>query len=145
MSIELVLIPVGIALTHAAGSLLEKKSGHTYCIQTVMKRQHLLQKALAQYGCSVYELNEQNCQTEVGDIKILFQQNDKGIFEALFDESVEKEHALEFIENLHAEYKYVIQQETYQKLVQRAEEKGLKLESEEFQQDRSILLTFHVN
>ncbi|ONK22686.1 hypothetical protein BLX87_15045 [Bacillus sp. VT-16-64] len=145
MSIELVLIPIGIALAHAAGSLIEKESGHTYSIQTVMKRQDLLQKAIEQYGCNVYELNEENCQTEVGDIKIFFQQNDKGIFEAVFDESVEKEHALEFIDNLHVEYKYLIQQETYQKLLQQAQEKGLELESEEIQKDRSILLTFNVS
>ncbi|MFS0646959.1 hypothetical protein [Siminovitchia sp. 179-K 8D1 HS] len=144
MSIELVLIPVGIALVQGASSLIEKKSGHTYSIQTVMKRQDLLQKAIEQYGCDVYEINEQNCQTEVGNIKIFFRQNDKGIFEAVFDESVQAEDALEFVDHLHAEYKYLIQQETYQKLLQHAEEKGLELESEVIQKDRSILLTFNV-
>lgn len=144
MSIELVLIPVGIALVQGVSSLIEKKSGHTYSIQTVMKRQDLLQKAIEQYGCDVYEINEQNCQTEVGNIKIFFRQNDKGIFEAVFDESVKTEDAMEFVDHLHAEYKYLIQQETYQKLLQHAEEKGLELESEVIQKDRSILLTFNV-
>ncbi|MBS4196299.1 DUF1257 domain-containing protein [Lederbergia citri] len=145
MSIELVLIPVGIVVIQAASSLIERKEGNTYSVHTVMKRQHLLQKAIEQYGCNVSEINENNYQTEVGDIKIFFRQNEKGIFEAIFDESVKREEALEFIENLHTEYKYLIQQETYQKLLQQAHEKGLLLESEEIQQDRSILLTFNIN
>ncbi|HHW39156.1 MAG TPA: hypothetical protein GXX18_18295 [Bacillales bacterium] len=146
MSIELVLIPVGIAVAQSIGAMIEKNStNETYKIQTVMKRQHLLQKAIEQYGCDVHEINKQNCETEIGDIKIYFQQGEDGIFEAVFDETVEMEHALEFIENLHSEYKYLIQQETYQKLLQEASEKGLVLESEERQQDRSILLTFNVS
>lgn len=146
MSIELVLIPVGIAVAQSVGSMIEKhkQGGHTYKIQTVMKRQHLLQKAIEQYGCEIQEINQQNYQTEIGDIKIYFQQSDNDIFEAVFDESVEKEAALEFLENLHTEYKYLIQQETYMKLLQQASEKGLELESEEIQQDKSILLTFNI-
>ncbi|MFD1706125.1 hypothetical protein ACFSCZ_05060 [Siminovitchia sediminis] len=144
MSIELALIPVGIAVFQAAGSLIEKKSSKTYSVQTVMKQQHLLQEAIEQYGCDVREIHEQNVQTEIGDIQIFFQQNDQGIFEAVFDESVPRADALEFIENLHIEYRYLIQQETCQKLLKRAQEKGLELESEEVQKDRSIVLTFHV-
>lgn len=146
MSIELVLIPVGIAVAHSVGSLIEKhkQDSRAYKIQTVMKSQHLLQKALEQYGCDINEINHQNYQTAVGDIRIFFQQNDRGIFEAVFDESVDKADALEFLDNLHSEYRYLIQQETYKKLVKQASEKGLELESEEIQQDRSILLTFNV-
>lgn len=146
MSIELVLIPVGIAVAQSVGSFIDKykHEDHTYKIQTVMKRQNLLHKAIEQYGCDVHEISKQNYQTEIGNIKIYFQQDQNGIFEAIFDESVEEEHALEFIENLHTEYKYLIQQETYQKLLQQASQKGLELESEEIQKDRSILLTFNV-
>jgi hypothetical protein len=146
MSIELVLIPVGIAVVQSIGSLIEKnkEKDQTYKVKTVMKRQHLLQKAIEQYGCEVNELNHKNYQTQMGDIKIYFQLDEHGVFEAVFDNSVEEEHALEFIDNLHTEYKYLIQQETYQRLIQQASKKGLELESEEIQQDRSILLTFNV-
>ena len=83
-----------------------------------------------------------NYQTNIGDIKIYFQQDESGVFEAVFDNKVEEGAALEFIDNLHVEYKYLIQQDTYQKLIQRARKEGLELESEEIYQDRSILLTF---
>lgn len=146
MSIELVLIPVGIAVAQSVGSMIEKYKyeDQNYKIQTVMKRQHLLQQAIEQYGCDVHEVNQQNYQTEIGNIKILFQQDKHGVFEAVFDGNVDEEHALEFIENLHTEYRYLIQQETYHKLLQQASHKGLELESEEIQEDRSILLTFNV-
>lgn len=144
MSIELILIPIGIAVGQKVATLIDKRNENkAYTIQTVMKKEHLLKKAIEQYGCSV-QGDETNYQTEVGDIKIGFYQNEEGVFEAIFDESVEQEHALEFIENLHTEYKYLIQQETYTRLVERAKENGLELESEAIQKDRSILLTFEV-
>ncbi|ANC79149.1 hypothetical protein JYA63_05235 [Fictibacillus nanhaiensis] len=146
MSIELVLIPVGIAVAQSVGSMIEKHKfkEKTYTIKTVMKRHHLLQRAIEQYGCKVNELTLQNYETEIGDIKIYFQQDEQGIFEAVFDESVDANDAIEFIENLHTEYKYLIQQETYKALLIKAKDKGLILESEEIQKDRSILLTFNV-
>lgn len=144
MSIELILIPIGIAVGQKVATLIDKRNENkAYTIQTVMKKEHLLKKAIEQYGCSV-QGDDTNYQTEVGDIKIGFYQNEEGVFEAIFDESVEQEHALEFIENLHTEYKYLIQQETYTRLVERAKENGLELESEAIQKDRSILLTFEV-
>ncbi|MDY7224439.1 DUF1257 domain-containing protein [Halalkalibacterium halodurans] len=144
MSIELILIPIGIAVGQKVATLIDKRNENkAYTIQTVMKKEHLLKKAIEQYGCSV-QGDETNYQTEVGDIKIGFYQNEEGVFEAIFDESVEQEHALEFIENLHTEYKYLIQQETYTRLVERAKKNGLELESEAIQKDRSILLTFEV-
>ncbi len=146
MSIELVLIPVGIAVAQSVGSMIEKHKSkeQTYTIRTVMKRHHLLQRAIEQYGCKVNELTLQNYETEIGDIKIYFQQDEQGVFEAVFDESVDSNDAIEFVENLHTEYKYLIQQETYRELLIKAKDKGLILESEEIQQDRSILLTFNV-
>lgn len=147
MSIELILIPIGIAVVQSVGERIERNKGHeqTYKIKTVMKREHLLKQAIEQYGCEVSHLNQTNYLAEIGNIKIHFQYDENRVFEAVFDNSVETEAALEFIENINSEYKYAIQQETYQKLLQQAEQKGLSLETEEIQSDRSILLTFNVN
>src|SRR5690242_14381273 len=143
MSIEQVLIPVGIAIAHAVGEVSAHRKAGTYKIKTIVKRQHLLQKAIEQDVCDVNELNHQHYHTQGSEIKICFQQDEKGVFEAVFDKSVDEHDAMEFISNLHTEYKYLIQQETYQKLIQQAGEHGLELEAEEIQKDRSILLTFN--
>lgn len=146
MSIELLLIPIGITVATSIGEMITdyKKEGETYSVKTVMKKQHLLQKAIEQYGCHAQELTQENYEAIIGEIKIVFQKNEQGQFEAVFDKDVSTEDALEFIENLHTEYKYLIQQETYQRLREQAESKGLLLESEQVQEDRSILLTYQV-
>ncbi|WP_226681718.1 hypothetical protein [Sutcliffiella horikoshii] len=146
MSIELLLIPIGITVATSIGEMITdyRKEGETYSVKTVMKKQHLLQKAIEQYGCHAQELTQENYEAIIGEIKIVFQKNEQGQFEAVFDKDVSTEDALEFIENLHTEYKYLIQQETYQRLREQAESKGLLLESEQVQEDRSILLTYQV-
>lgn len=147
MSIELILIPIGIAVVQSVGERIERNKGkdQTYKIKTIMKKEHLLKLAIEQYGCETDELTHGNYLTNIGDIKIYFQPDGDGIFEAVFDNTVETEAALEFIENVNTEYKYAIQQETYRNLMRQAEQKGLELETEEIQKDRSILLTFNVN
>ncbi|ASS87231.1 hypothetical protein GLN3_09125 [Geobacillus lituanicus] len=147
MSIELVLIPIGIAITQSVSAMLEKtgEMDHTFKVTTIMKDESLLQKALEQYGCNVNVLTKDNYETEIEKTKILFQKNNDGVFEAVFDEDVKLEDAANFIENLTSEYKYVLQQETYRKVIERAKEKGFILESEEIQGDRTIMLTLKVN
>lgn len=147
VSIELVLIPIGIAITQSVSAMLEKtgEMDHTFKVTTIMKDESLLQKALEQYGCNVNVLTKDNYETEIAKTKILFQKNNDGVFEAVFDEDVKLEDAANFIENLTSEYKYVLQQETYRKVIERAKEKGFILESEEIQGDRTIMLTLKVN
>jgi hypothetical protein len=147
VSIELVLIPIGIAITQSVSSMFEKtgEMNHTFKVRTIMKDEILLQKALEQYGCNVNILTNDNYETEIAKTKILFQKNKDGVFEAIFDEDVKLEDAKNFIENLTSEYKYVVQQETYRKVIERAKEKGFILESEEIQGDRTITLTLKIN
>jgi Protein of unknown function (DUF1257) len=147
VSIELVLIPIGIAITQSVSTMLEKtgEMNHTFKVRTIMKDEILLQKALEQYGCNVNVLTNDNYETEIAKTKILFQKNNEGVFEAIFDEDVKLEDAKNFIENLTSEYKYVIQQETYRKVIERAKAKGFILESEEIQGDRTITLTLKIN
>lgn len=147
MSIELVLIPVAIAITQSIGSRLEKKieSGKTFSITTIMKDEKVLRKTLDSYGCTSQLIEEKSMLTKVGDIKILFYQDTEGVFEALFDCDISFETAEEFIRHLQEEYTSIVQQETYLNLLARAKEQGLVLETEEVSSDNSIILTFKVN
>ncbi|AKS38150.1 hypothetical protein NP92_06090 [Anoxybacillus gonensis] len=145
MSIELVLIPVGIAVAQSVSSMLENRIDRSFRLRTVMKDEMLLQKALEQYGCHVNVLTNDNYETEIATTKIWFEKNEDGVFEAIFPKEVKVDDATVFIENLTSEYKYVLQQETYKKVIERAREKGFILETEEIQQDRTIVLTLRVN
>ncbi|MGD7009728.1 hypothetical protein [Metabacillus sp. 84] len=146
MSIELALIPIAIAAVQGIGTAMEKKmDSKSYSLTTIMKDEAILAKALDHYGCSPKFMDHKGMESEIGDIKILFQQNPDGIFEALFEQDIPQETALEFIKNLQEEYTSIVQQETYLKLLERAREQGLLLETEQVTEDNSIVLTFKVN
>ncbi len=144
LSIELLLVPIGIATISSIKAFANQKND-SFIIPTIMKKEDLLQKSIEQYGCKVTKLTEQNYQTTIEDLQIYFQLTEQGYFEAIFNNSVDTQAAMEFIENLQTEYKYLIQQETYQHLLKQAAEHGLHLESEIMQEDRTIVLTFNVN
>ncbi|MFE8700596.1 DUF1257 domain-containing protein [Cytobacillus sp. FJAT-54145] len=106
-----------------------------------MNDENLLKRALEQYGCS-FEKDEKTLNVE--DFKIGFLKNDVGIFEAVFDIDIKFEDAQRFLQNIEEEYTHILQQETYQKLLHRAKEQGLILETEEVNESNSIILTFKV-
>ncbi|KKK39993.1 hypothetical protein WQ57_01615 [Mesobacillus campisalis] len=147
MSIELVLIPVAIAVSQAIGSNIQKRmeENKIYAVTTIMKDPQLLQKALLNYGCATSLLEENEMSSEIGDVKVMFQINSQGIFEALFEKGIPEEAALEFLTNIQDEYTSLVQQDIYLKLLERASGQGLVLESEEVNNNNSIVLTFRVN
>ncbi|MGZ0879018.1 hypothetical protein ACWZQY_023925 [Priestia megaterium] len=147
MSIELALVPIAIALTQTIGSHIEKKreTRHTYALKTIMKDARILQTTLNNYGCAPSIIGDGEMKSEIGDVQILFQQTEQDIFEAVFSNEIELEQAKGFLINIQEEYSHVVQQETYVKLLERAKQQGLLLETEEVSDTNSIVLTFKVN
>ncbi|WP_147532985.1 hypothetical protein [Bacillus marasmi] len=146
MSIELALIPIAIAVGQTIAtrldSKIEKKPSRTY--KTIMKEERLLARALKAYGCSVTNLDNQ-VSSSIGDIGIIFQKDEEGVIRAIFSNEIGEEHALQFLDNISTEYRRLVQEDTYQKLLQRAKDKGYILESEEINEQNSIVLTFQIN
>lgn len=147
MSIELVLIPVAIAITQSIGSHVEKKldSKIEYHITTIMKDKDLVKKALENYGCNPNFIGNDEITSEIGESKILFLQNSEGVIDAYFDNEIPLDSATEFLNNIQEEYTSIVQQETYLRLLERAKEKGMILETEEITNSNSIVLTFKIN
>ncbi|AAU25609.1 hypothetical protein NSQ93_06235 [Bacillus sp. FSL W8-0445] len=146
MSIEIVLLPVAIAATQAIASYLaENESGRLYTMPTVMKDEDLLKKALDQNGCKTIELGTTNVEAIMEDSAVTFHLTEEGTFKAAFDRSVDKNQAREFIDQIEEEYKRILQQETYLKLIEKAEHEGLVLENETVTNENSVVLTFKVN
>ncbi|MEM5007386.1 hypothetical protein ABEP42_13835 [Priestia megaterium] len=147
MSIELALVPIAIALTQTIGSQIEKKrkTRHTYAIKTIMKDAHILQTTLNNYGCAPTIIGDGEMKSEIGNVQILFQQTEQNIFEAVFANEIDVEQAAQFLTNIQEEYGHLVQQETYKKLLERAKQQGLLLETEEVSDTNSIVLTFKVN
>ncbi|KPB03423.1 hypothetical protein [Bacillus sp. CHD6a] len=145
MSIEIILIPVAIAVTQAVASeLVQQTSRSIYILPTIMKDSVLLQQALDNYGCQTTSIDYDHLSYKIGDIQIIFQYSENQTFEAVFKKDIPREAAEEFVERLHEEYTSLVQQKTYKMLVERAKEKGLILETEHVNKQNSIVLSFQV-
>ncbi|MFC0187120.1 DUF1257 domain-containing protein [Fictibacillus aquaticus] len=146
MSIELVLIPIAIAATQFTSEQIKKRKekSESYLLSSYMKDEKLLQQALEQYGCSTVMLEDSNIALHNGAHQMAFYKNVEDIFDLVADSSVSQEDAEQFLHHIQDEYTRILQQETYQKLLERAQKQGYVLESEEITDNNSIVLTFKV-
>lgn len=145
MSLSIFLVPIAIGASSVISYALQEKveEGTFYRIQTKMKDETILEEALENYGCQV-TLNENSFHSSLGTIQIAFQEQENGTLSAVFSEDVVATDAEEFIANIYNEYTRIVQQKTYEKLLNRAKAEGLQLESESRNDDETIVLTFQV-
>lgn len=146
MSIELALIPIAIALTQTIGTKLGERMNdeNSYSLKTIMRDEELLYKALENYGCNASLLDGEKMESTVGNLRLLFQKDEQGTFDLIADQSISAEHSAQFLKQLEEEYTHLVQQQTYLRLLERAKEQGLVLETEEVGGNNSIVLTFKV-
>ncbi|MEK4298639.1 hypothetical protein MKY30_04335 [Oceanobacillus sp. FSL W8-0428] len=145
MSLSFILVPIAIGATSAISLAMSEKieEGEFYKITTSMKDNTMLTEALQNYGCNVTIENER-MQSSLGNTQLAFQQEENGTFSAIFAEDVAVEDAKELLTNIQNEYTSFVQKQTYDKLLQRAEKEGLMLESENTDDEDTIVLTFQV-
>ncbi|MYL65996.1 hypothetical protein GLW07_21900 [Bacillus hwajinpoensis] len=145
MSIELVLIPLAIGIVQVVSDKRQTTldGNNHYSIPTVIKDESMLKQALNNYGADI-GLYDNQLKSTVADVDILFNKDDDQQYIALFDQSIERKDAEEFIENIQIEYTSIVRKDTYEKVIRRAKDYGMELESEEENLDRGIVLTFKV-
>lgn len=120
-----------------------EKGKRYYKIETEMNDHNLLQKALTHYGATVTEADEFHVVAVVGDIKMTFYKEESEPFRAFFEQQVDVVDAEQFVQSLITEYLDLVRQVTYEMLINRAQEEGLVLETEQ-RRDKKIALTFIV-
>ncbi|MFH1150397.1 MAG: hypothetical protein V1748_07975 [Actinomycetota bacterium] len=143
MSVELVLIPVAIAVGVLAKRAMEKRRDSLHYYQTVMKDAGLLAQALEGAGLEV-EVDGDVITTRLAGCVATFSRDEDGIYCVELAGQVESDAALEAVKHLEQLYAGVLQRQVYLKLKERAGRRGYILESEEIEPDRTILLTFEV-
>ena|SRR5690625_586435 len=145
MSLSITLVPIAIAASSVVSYALQEKieEGTYYKIDTKIKDETILKEALENYGCKV-SLDGENLESTLGDVEIMFQKQENSTISALVHEDVELGDADQFVQNIYGEYTRVIQHQTYEKLVERAQNEGLFLESENRNEEDTIVLTFQV-
>ena len=151
MSIELALLPIAIAI---AGAIAAAGTARTleqwaqndqsaFSLSTRIKDAQLLEAALENYGCRTVTVGEAIKLGDAGQ-QIIFAPNAEGVFDAVFMGNISRAHAERFVFDIYEQYTQQVQQQVYQNLLARAKDRGMKLESETFQEDNSIVLTFVV-
>jgi hypothetical protein len=145
MSIELVLLPIAIA---AIGTMknwkqAQEQSEEFFYLETRMTNAGILREALTNCGCQSVSA-EKSVNSSIAGAQITFEPGEEGVFYAGFFGVIPIPQAEKFIDDLHTEYTRLVQQDVYVKLLERAASKGLFLDSEEIQQDGSILLTLRI-
>lgn len=140
----LVPIAIGAASTVVSYAIQEKvDEGILYRMDTNMKDEAILAEALNHFGCKV-DLNEETFKSSLGNIQMAFQQQEDGTFSGYFNEQVSTDEAEEFLKDVQKEYTRIVQKNTYETLLTRAKEQGLRLEQEQKNDDETIVLTFQV-
>ncbi len=147
MSIEIVLIPM--ALAAAAGWVAAKRpapedAANVVCFETQFKDVNLLQQALQDFQCP-FVLEGEQVQSSHGRARLIFSPDEQGIFNAYLVGDAPVEEAQAFLADLHDQYKRLVQQQSYETLLRRANERGMVLEQEEILEDNSVVLTFTVS
>lgn len=150
MSLSVFLIPaaIGVAAVAVDVAKVEEDTSFAkdevyYKLETKIKDEQLLQATLKNYG-SEAEVDNEEVSSRVGDTDITFIKDKKGTYQAYFHESIALRDAEEFLESIYEEYTRIVQRKTYEKLKERAGNEGLIFESEETNEEESIVLTFQV-
>ncbi len=154
MSIEIILIPLAFAAAAAVKGKLEERQAaatgetaeeqpHVMAIETRMRDHELLARALEGLGCEVDRSGEEP-KADYRGVEISFRRGEHEALHAHFEGEIEPEAAEAFLRDLDSEYSRLVQEQTYQRVVERSAEQGLELESERVEADNSIVLTLRV-
>ena len=144
MSVSLVLIPIAIG---AAGTLfvnVEPLESDLIIFKTKMKNALIFQEAVInlEYQSTILNKNQMEIQLEEGHI--IFEKNENDALQATFSENISQKQAETYIAEIYEEYTTLVQQQTYEKLLENIKTRNLNLESEEVTEDNSIVLTLTV-
>jgi hypothetical protein len=142
MSVVIALIPVALAVAaSAAARRRAEEEGHaTLAIQTRMRDDELIVRALEMMGCDA-ELDASGVRATRNEFEFTFSRGVDGVLEARFGPDVAPDEAEAFVHDLDREYTRLVQERVYRRVIERAREYGMALESEEIQEDDSIVLT----
>lgn len=148
MSLEIILIPLAIALVTQAKSKAKENtpnnSSHQVAVETRMKNLELLQNAMRNIGCTT-TMQEGEITASLNATNFTFKKNPQGIWAARFPAGTSVEVAEQIIGQIDKAYGIEVQAEVLRKIKERAPQSGMTLESETINEDSSVTLVLAVN
>jgi high-affinity Fe2+/Pb2+ permease len=148
MSLEIILIPLAIALITKAHSKTNEDNpnapSHQVAVETRMKNLELLQNAMRNIGCTT-SIQESDISASLNSLNFTFKKNSQGIWAATFEAGTTFEAAEQIIGQIDKAYGIEVQTEVLRKIKERAPQSGMTLESETINEDSSVTLVLAVN
>ena len=144
MSVSLVLIPVVIAGAGILFTRIEALENNVLLYKTKMRNARILQESVINLDYTYKTLNKNQIEVQHQDGHIIFEKNEDNTLQATFSKEISQEQAEACIAEIYDEYTTLVQQQTYEKLVENIKNYNLNLESEEITEDNSIILTLTV-
>lgn len=148
MSLEIILIPMAIALVTKAKSKADESvplaSVHQVSVETRMKNQDLLVNAMQNSGCTVTSTPNEIAGS-FNSILFSFKRDGNGVWNATFIPGTTLQTATQIVQSIDRAYGLEVQAEVLRKIKERAPQNGMTLESETVNSDASISLVLAVN
>ncbi|ERI09677.1 DUF1257 domain-containing protein [Aneurinibacillus aneurinilyticus] len=149
MSIEIVLIPLAIALTkeiaEGISNYTDNNRNDHVVIETRMKDESLLKQALGEWSCSFRHVETLDFLESINENEVTFLLNEEGCYSLVLPESADRGAYIEWINDVEKSYTHYLQQSVYQNLMEKAKRQGMILEQEEVLEDNSIQVTYILN
>lgn len=147
MSVTFVLLPLALAAvaTHKARQDADDAGHHTIDMQTRMRDRELLVSALDDLGWLGETELDGPITARSEDRTVTFTADADGILQAHFDGETTAEGAEAFLRDLDDEYTRLVQASVYERLVARASDSGMAVESEHVDADNAIVVTLRVD
>ena len=140
------------ALAYANDGFVSEKDLQEICkeFETVFMDKDLLIKTLEEHGATDFEIlgDDISCTMDVfklSFVKIQEEVENKGAYKMQISANCSDEEICSLVNEIDEEYKMNTQEETYIKIKERLENKGMKINQEEVLEDNSIMLTVNIN
>lgn len=152
MSIEIVLIPLAIAVTKQVAEAFsvhrEKLQARHVILETRMKDEVLLREALEEWSCSFRQVEHtdslESLEWSMAN-EVTFLQQENGSYSLVLPQGADVTAYTEWVDNVETSYTKHLQQKVYRNLIEQAREQGMVMEKEEVLEDQSIQITYVLN
>lgn len=152
MSIEIVLIPLAIAVTKQVAEAVsvhrEKLQARHEILETRMKDEVLLREALEEWSCSFRQVEHtdslESLEWSMAN-EVTFLQQENGTYSLVLPQGADVTAYTEWVNNVETSYTRHLQQKVYRNLIEQAREQGMVMEKEEVLEDQSIQITYVLN
>jgi hypothetical protein len=153
MSVTFVLLPIAIAAIGgslgagvglaAVGSQAYRGKQVSLVVPTRFRDADLLKRTLSAQGYRSIALGD-NIALAVGSHQLVFRPAEDGTFALTCLGEIDRRQAMEFVDTLHVQYIELLRRQVYERLLDRAHQRGFVLESQTEEGNNVLALTFAV-